>query len=163
MPSDRKCAHCSLPMPPGKRPHAVYCTRKCKAAVAETRRPERDNHARYLAEKDRRLAYAKAYQKANPDVPQRAKRKRRARIGGRESLHISQRDWLRLVRRYRHACFYCETPGPLTMDHVVPISRGGRHAIGNIVPACRSCNSSKRDRTIMEWRLSKRGPVARAA
>jgi 5-methylcytosine-specific restriction endonuclease McrA len=38
------------------------------------------------------------------------------------------------------------------MDHVVPIARGGWHAIGNILPACFSCNSSKRDDLLIYWR-----------
>ncbi|UIW13337.1 HNH endonuclease [Mycobacterium phage Marge] len=163
LPDPKVCAHCEQPMPEGKRPHAVYCDRRCKTAAAETRRPPRDNHARYLKERERRLAYSREYQKRNPDVPKRAKRKRRALIAGRETFTITQRDWLRLVRRHNHRCFYCEAPGPMSMDHVVPISRGGRHSIGNIVPACISCNSSKRDRTVVEWRLSKRGHIARVA
>lgn len=139
----------------GKRSHAKYCTRKCKAAVSETRRPPRDDRARYLREREHRLSYAKKYQRDNPDVPQRARRKRKARLASAGIHHVSQRDWLRLVRRYDGRCFYCKAPGRMSMDHVIPVSRGGRHAIGNLVPACLSCNSSKRQRTIMEWRISK--------
>lgn len=46
------------------------------------------------------------------------------------------------------------------MDHVVPVSRGGWHAIGNILPACRSCNAKKQRRTIAEWRLGRVIPRA---
>jgi len=38
------------------------------------------------------------------------------------------------------------------MDHVVPLIRGGRHSVGNIIPACRSCNSSKGGKFIIEWK-----------
>ena len=44
-------------------------------------------------------------------------------------------------------CAYCEqkfTPGELTMDHVVPIARGGRSTRGNVVPACKRCNNEKK-------------------
>jgi len=42
------------------------------------------------------------------------------------------------------ACAYCgETGEPLQRDCVLPISRGGRYTIDNVVPACRSCNTSK--------------------
>ena len=43
-------------------------------------------------------------------------------------------------------CHYCEQkfdPDTLTMDHVVPIARGGTSTQGNVVPACTACNSSK--------------------
>ncbi len=37
------------------------------------------------------------------------------------------------------------------MDHVIPLSRGGKHALDNVVPACRGCNTSKNDRLPSEW------------
>jgi hypothetical protein len=37
------------------------------------------------------------------------------------------------------------------MDHLWPLSRGGAHEPGNVVPACHSCNASKRDRLLWEW------------
>lgn len=42
------------------------------------------------------------------------------------------------------------------MDHVVPLSRGGRHSIGNILPACESCNLSKHASYLVEWRRRQR-------
>ncbi len=44
-------------------------------------------------------------------------------------------------------CHYCgEEVGPahLTMDHVVPVARGGRSTRGNVVPCCEACNKNKR-------------------
>ncbi|AOW89097.1 hypothetical protein BC342_24130 [Streptomyces olivaceus] len=40
------------------------------------------------------------------------------------------------------------------VDHVVPLEQGGADDITNLVPACRSCNASKRDRTPEQWRKS---------
>lgn len=40
----------------------------------------------------------------------------------------------------------------MTLDHVFPLSRGGRHCVGNIVPACGQCNHSKGALTVVEWR-----------
>jgi len=51
-------------------------------------------------------------------------------------------------------CHYCgQKVGRknLTMDHVVPLSRGGRSRKGNIVPACKSCNNKKRYLLPVEW------------
>lgn len=47
----------------------------------------------------------------------------------------------------RGVCHYCGKsfpPDALTMDHVVPVARGGRSTKGNVVPACAACNASKR-------------------
>ncbi|MBI3595087.1 MAG: HNH endonuclease [Nitrospirae bacterium] len=44
-------------------------------------------------------------------------------------------------------CYYCHQrfrPAELTMDHIVPISRGGKNNKGNVVPACKACNSNKK-------------------
>jgi len=44
-------------------------------------------------------------------------------------------------------CHYCGgsfKPEELTMDHIVPISRGGKSAKGNIVVACKTCNTNKK-------------------
>jgi len=51
-------------------------------------------------------------------------------------------------------CYYCgRTVGRtrLTMDHVVPLSRGGRSTKGNIVPACKECNNKKKYLLPIEW------------
>ena len=51
-------------------------------------------------------------------------------------------------------CYYCHSavpPGGLTLDHVVPLIRGGRSTKGNCVPACKECNSRKKDLLPVEW------------
>lgn len=159
-PSPRLCRWCDKPMPSGKRPHAVYCTRKCKAASAETRRPNRDDQARYLKERDHRIAYQTEYLKRNPDVAKRAKNKRRARKTAAGVFVVTSKDWRRVVDRQRGECFYCGRSRALSMDHVIPLSRGGRHSVGNIVAACMPCNSSKRTRYITEWRRRDRVSAA---
>lgn len=65
---------------------------------------------------------------------------------------ITKRDWDRLVRRHAGRCAYCGRTEALTIDHVVPIAKGGRHSIGNLLLACRRCNFSKSDRLLIVWR-----------
>jgi 5-methylcytosine-specific restriction enzyme A len=51
-------------------------------------------------------------------------------------------------------CHYCKRstlPKELTMDHIVPVSRGGRSTKGNVVPACKECNNNKKQLLPMEW------------
>lgn len=52
-----------------------------------------------------------------------------------------------LLRRDNYTCQYCGQKHDLTLDHVQPRSRGGRHAWDNVVIACRNCNQRKGDRT----------------
>ena len=54
----------------------------------------------------------------------------------------------------RGICYYCSHPTPpaaLTMDHIVPLARGGRSTKGNLVPACKACNNAKKNLLPMEW------------
>ncbi|HQU73118.1 MAG TPA: HNH endonuclease [Calditrichia bacterium] len=55
-------------------------------------------------------------------------------------------------------CHYCGNtfpPDELTMDHVVPLARGGKSNKGNIVPCCKSCNNDKKYLTPAEMLLKK--------
>jgi 5-methylcytosine-specific restriction endonuclease McrA len=60
-----------------------------------------------------------------------------------------QRVWL-----FCNTCAYCGDDGPLHLDHVEPLARGGRHAPDNLVPACHRCNWSKNARPVETWYLS---------
>ena len=47
----------------------------------------------------------------------------------------------------RGICYYCHdkfAPEELTMDHIVPVARGGKSTRGNIVPCCKECNNRKK-------------------
>ncbi|MCP4179076.1 MAG: HNH endonuclease [bacterium] len=54
-------------------------------------------------------------------------------------------------------CYYCKNefaPSELTMDHVVPLSRGGKSTKGNIVPCCKECNNEKKYYTPVDMILN---------
>jgi 5-methylcytosine-specific restriction endonuclease McrA len=51
-------------------------------------------------------------------------------------------------------CFYCDcglTKKTRTIDHIIPLSKGGRHCVDNLVPCCKHCNSSKHNKLFTEW------------
>jgi 5-methylcytosine-specific restriction endonuclease McrA len=51
-------------------------------------------------------------------------------------------------------CHYCGgafAPEELTLDHLVPVVRGGKSTRGNVVPACKECNSKKKYLLPVEW------------
>lgn len=52
-------------------------------------------------------------------------------------------------------CTYCTNPAT-TIDHVLPLVRGGTNHEGNLAPCCKSCNSSKSGWTVIEWRTGRR-------
>ena len=57
-------------------------------------------------------------------------------------------------KRSAGRCYYCGKtfkPVDLTMDHLIPIVRGGKSTQGNLVPACKNCNTRKKYLLPSEW------------
>ena len=66
-------------------------------------------------------------------------------------VKLSRRE---VFARDRHTCQYCGTTShDLTIDHIVPRHRGGRHEWENLVAACRTCNHRKGAKTLTEARM----------
>jgi 5-methylcytosine-specific restriction endonuclease McrA len=67
--------------------------------------------------------------------------------------HISDRD---LDRILDGPCLACGAVEDIQIEHLIPISRGGRHSVGNLAPLCAPCNNSKNRLTWAEWKHSAR-------
>jgi 5-methylcytosine-specific restriction endonuclease McrA len=67
------------------------------------------------------------------------------------TLRESQWWKRRLAKGLCHYCGRPVSPKDLTMDHVVPISRGGKSIKGNVVACCKDCNNAKKQLLPMEW------------
>jgi hypothetical protein len=62
-------------------------------------------------------------------------------------------QWKAKLEYYNYSCYLCGTSlQKPTIEHRIPLSRGGTNWIANIAPACGSCNSAKRDKTEKEFR-----------
>lgn len=79
-------------------------------------------------------------------------KQRKAQMRNSVALQVSAKQIRARFAQFDHRCAYCGAIGEdLHIEHVVPISKGGPHALGNIIPACRSCNFSKFDNDVEEW------------
>ena len=92
-----------------------------------------------------------------------AKRRKRRMDAVEHDLRPEQ--WAALVDAWG-GCAYCGATGvPLQRDCVLPISRGGRYTLANVVPACGSCNASKCNAEVTGWlrrkKLDERGFLVR--
>ena len=77
--------------------------------------------------------------------------KRRQRRLARVDNDLTADQWAYLLDAWG-GCAYCGAVGPaLQRDCVMPISRGGRYTVGNVVPACASCNASKHNSEVTGW------------
>lgn len=80
---------------------------------------------------------------------------------GEVSWSGSLREYIR-EREVSGRCIYCGSTSDLSVDHLIPRSRGGIDSGDNAVEACKSCNSSRGDKGIYEWfELGKRNEVPR--
>jgi 5-methylcytosine-specific restriction endonuclease McrA len=57
--------------------------------------------------------------------------------------------WNKFIE-YGFTCAYCGTSKDITLDHIIPRSRGGTNTIQNILPCCKNCNNSKNDKIIFD-------------
>lgn len=82
--------------------------------------------------------------------------RRRIYINVRRRREASSMKRLRIYMRDKYRCQYCgekKPVGELTLDHILPRSRGGDNSPVNVVTACVSCNNRKGDRTPAEARM----------
>jgi 5-methylcytosine-specific restriction endonuclease McrA len=108
--------------------------------IADVPRPRASLCRPHLRDAERR------YSAANPNRRQRATGKRMRGIP----------NWWR-QERLAEGCAYCDAPA-IGLDHFIPVSKGGESTPGNLVPACKSCNSSKRDQDPALW-VSRLNPI----
>lgn len=82
------------------------------------------------------------------DIPEQEVRRERDKA---RELRRSQWWKNRVGRGVCHWCGDFFPPEELTMDHIVPIIRGGKSTRGNVVPACKECNNRKKYLLPVEW------------
>ena len=80
----------------------------------------------------------------------RAARKRKRRMDAADN-DLTAAQWAAIQAAWG-GCAYCgAADGALQKDCVLPLSRGGRYTVTNVVPACRSCNASKCNEEVTHW------------
>ncbi len=101
---------------------------------------QRESYARHKEENKSRH---KKFMALHPEKNKQYRNNRRARKLNAAGSFTNE-EWKELCEKYNHICLRCKKKKPLTIDHVIPLSKGGSNSIDNIQPLCRSCNSSKR-------------------
>lgn len=134
--------------------------------LAIARNPEKNRKRAQewaLANPERNRSRARRYYRANPERYVENGRRRRALQAGAVvypevvGRHFFREVWPLVVDvAWRGCCAYCCTPfsktNKPTLDHVYPVTRGGIHAPENWAPACQTCNRSKKDKPLDQWR-----------
>lgn len=111
------------------------------------------NRARRLARLDEALARERAYNKAHPERNRTASRNRKAKVRGAFVESVSRAV---LFKRDRGICQLCHrrmTMRQASVDHIVPISLGGKHSYENTQVAHLRCNVRKGAKIVGQLRL----------
>lgn len=157
------CETCGKPFEVPDRPsrlNARFCSKECmgKGQSGENHWNYQHGLGRHNPEKQK-ARFQKHYQENKDSYMQRAFlhkiKRRQIDVEGSHSFL----EWIDLLKKHNNECYYCGVrmtkkmgPRQRTRDHIIPITRGGKDDLSNIVPACRSCNSSKGDRNLDEWK-----------
>lgn len=108
---------------------------------------EQEKIRRYRsANRDKYRDTDRRYRLAHPEQKRDKEQRRRARKRELPAT-LTREQWAAILAAFKHKCAYCGAKGvKLQQDHVTPVSKGGGYTVENIVPACKSCNSKKRDK-----------------
>lgn len=153
LPETKRCSDCRRDLPAadfhrslGKYGGRLRRASRCRACQSSYAAAWRERNKESLAAKKR------AEREAHPAAYRTWKYNHRARKYGASDL--SEAELAPLLDRFGEPCSYgCGRPAT-TLDHVVPLSRGGAHSVANLALACRQCNAQKRERTPEEWRAA---------
>lgn len=147
------------------------CKECAKTASRRWRANNRERHREYTREynklhNENYKAYQKQYRKENKkrlrevrklwEIKTRQKRLADKRADSRKRYlgrNNACYDYAQIIKH--DPCSYCNAPPISFIDHIIPLSKGGRNIPENLTAACLSCNSSKRDKSLVVFLLSK--------
>jgi len=158
-----------------KRPGLIkkvnYCSLKCsglskKVDGAKWRNPEKiKEYMRDYVQANKEKLYKKSASRDRENPVAKKKRSEKYRKKNKASIAVLRRmrkkqlvvgdltteQWSSVLEKYNYTCLCCGKKEPeilITLDHIVPLSKGGEHTLSNVQPLCKSCNSSKNVKAI---------------
>lgn len=121
--------------------------------LQEYKRKHRLANIKEITEKER------IYRLENPDVGRMAGQRYRAKMN-KLPYNLTNKQWGNILNDFGGKCAYCgmteeehlkEWNERLHQDHFIALDSGGEYTADNIIPACRSCNSRKSNRSFFDW------------
>ncbi len=124
-----------------------------KEFLKEETRKWRTDNKEYIKQSNKK--YKEVYNKTDKGkILNKISRHRRRALLKKTVFDLTTRDIDKIVKRDT-SCVYCNSFKSLAFDHIKPLSKGGDTTFGNMVLACKSCNSSKNNKNVFFWCKSK--------
>jgi len=104
-----------------------------------------------VSDYDKRIAIERSSRAKRKEIQRPLKNARqqiRNRLISGKAFSLTAKE---ISRLYEMPCYNCGSKENLSIDHIIPLSRGGSHSIGNLMTLCRTCNSSKGKKLLIEW------------
>lgn len=141
--------------------HKEYYSEKRQQWRQNNQERDKEYRVQYdAAHKEEKSVRSKQYEKDHKDERNARLRLRKAKIDVYDK--ISQPEYDNLFNSQNGFCAYCGKkmltdgnpygPNFYNLEHVYPVSRGGKHTLDNLVYSCHKCNMEKGTKTIKEWR-----------
>lgn len=162
--------------------HCKECKKKRDAARYEKKSKEilKQKKEYYQANREKVINRQANYYRENKEVChlrsrlwQKENPLKRRLIGERRrtrevhSVHtLTEKEWNDIKKYFNSSCAYCgitevehvaKNGERLHHEHVIPLTSGGAYDKSNVVPSCRSCNSSKSNRNVFFWYTTSKG------
>lgn len=128
------------------------------ANIEDRKENNRKNSRKYYEENRGKCAASKKERRNNPLTRERvlltgtvARGKRRARKADATTVTPTAAAIRSLLEKCNHRCVYCDRDRELALEHFISLHAGGTDCIGNLVIACKTCNSSKGVKDPCQW------------
>lgn len=173
----RKCDVCGETISLTARASAMFCSRACQGLARRVEAPKWQDpeFTRAYNREYRQKNYARIIERAGEWAAANPEKRRliannyahRQRVAGhgdskrlvaKAKSKITSEQLRQVYAKAQHRCVYCGAKASkLTLDHVEPIVAGGAHRRSNLIPCCKSCNSSKGAKDVAGWLHQKHG------
>jgi 5-methylcytosine-specific restriction endonuclease McrA len=136
VPESKVCLMCKQAFKPSQN-RQKYCSEKCCIKYWK------------LQHLDKRNFWDKRWQRKDYKLhPEKWRKKnlKRELLKKKSGYRLTPSDWMKILKKYNFSCAECGRQQPevkLTVDHIIPLIKGGEHSYKNIRPLCLSCNCRK--------------------
>ncbi len=154
---NKKCLQCNEEFTPNYRLSQKFCNKICQIKFWSLKNKvhlKKYKKEWFLENMNNVLNKAKEYRKRNRDKIREYKKSDRGifinYVGKFKNSKLSFSDFNKIKERNKY-CVYCNNYLIDSIDHVIPLSKGGLTTKNNLIGCCNHCNSSKLNQGFFEW------------